>query len=61
MDPDENLKEQRELLTDITDILDQDDQDELLEKVDRLTELARGMDEWLSRGGFLPKAWERKP
>jgi hypothetical protein len=25
-----------------------------------LAELVQGLDEWLTRGGFLPTAWERR-
>lgn len=27
---------------------------------EELCQLVQGLDEWLSRGGFLPQAWERK-
>ena len=59
MDPNTLLKEIREML-----VCEQShqtfnvvgtwpDQKELGEKM-------RNLDEWLSRGGFLPKAWEKK-
>jgi hypothetical protein len=60
MDPNANLKEQRELaakmITDYNDSesngIDQDD-------ANRLAELVQALDEWISRQGFLPKAWAR--
>ena len=63
MDPDENLKEQRELTTLLliepgefgftdAEIISRD------QATERLVELVRALDEWLKRGGFLPAAWE---
>lgn len=58
MGPDENLKEQRELcewlLASHTDAV------ECARNAHRLAELARAMDEWLSRGSYLPEQWGRK-
>lgn len=59
MDPDANLKEQRELAALIQSQLDEGetpDEDDVL----RLSELVIALDEWIAGGGFLPAAW-RKP
>jgi hypothetical protein len=58
MDPNENLREIRE----ITKELDSGSylsSREVELKADRLVSLVMGLDEWLSKGGFLPKEWER--
>ena len=31
----------------------------LAESLETVTELAEALDGWLSKGGFLPQAWER--
>ena len=51
MDPDATLKEIRELL-EIWKV-----EAFHAEEVERLAELVEALDEWLSKGGFLPKAW----
>lgn len=54
MDPNETLRRIRELSRRILD--DGPLNDHVNEE---LAELCEALDEWLSRGGFLPKAWER--
>ena len=51
MDPDTALREIRTILAqdNALDIFDQD----------RLRELVHGLDEWLTKGGTLPLAWDR--
>ncbi len=49
MDPNETLARIRALCADMTDIDDAD--------AAELVELVGALDEWLSRGGFLPQAW----
>ena len=51
MDPEETLAELRRIAAtyDEPSIEDRD--------AYRMAELFRGMDEWLSKGGFLPRAW----
>jgi hypothetical protein len=51
MDPDATLSEMRELANDLgaTGSFEGD--------ADRLAELVQALDEWLSKGGFFPKAW----
>lgn len=49
MDPDAALTEMRELA--------QSDLSEFNEDIHRLAELFIGLDEWLSKGGFLPVDW----
>lgn len=57
MDPDENLKEQKELAEQIIG-----DRSFTVDAVDahRLAELVLALDEWVSKGGFLPQAWQNK-
>lgn len=50
MDPNANLKEQRELAKKILEENNRED-------VDRLAELVLALDEWLSKGGFPPTDW----
>lgn len=64
MDPDANLKEQRELAAKIIRGTDESDDrllsekmDEFVTDADRLAELVQALDEWLTKGGSLPKGW----
>ncbi len=60
MDPNENLKELRVL----ADCLANSRYTSARAQADdarRLAELVFALDGWLSKGGFLPKAWERAP
>lgn len=53
MDPDENLREQRALVKKwLAGHIS-------LGEAARLAELVQALDEWMSNGGFLPKAWNR--
>ncbi len=55
MDPDANLKEQRDLLRKFRK------RNRLTAgEAARLAELVDSLDEWISRGGFLPEAWRQK-
>lgn len=56
MDPNANLAEQRRLIADMLGANDEIDTGDAL----RLAELAQALDEWISRGGFLPKEWTNK-
>jgi hypothetical protein len=49
MDPNETLRRLRELCAKNQDLVDPSD----------LVELVEALDSWVSKGGFLPKAWER--
>jgi hypothetical protein len=51
MDPNEALRRIRELVTPGAERTDPDGAE--------LSELVQGLDEWLSRGGFLPQAWAK--
>lgn len=53
MDPNANLAEQRRIVANMVDghITDED--------ALRLAELVIALDEWISKGGFLPSAWVR--
>lgn len=53
MDPDTALAELRTLALDVLSPVDGESSDEAIE----LAEKFQGLDEWLSRGGFLPAAW----
>lgn len=57
MDPNANLEEIRELCSVIGEMQSPLDQ-HIIETSDRLVELLEAMDEWLSKGGFLPDAWK---
>lgn len=52
MDPNENLRQIRELLTDHTD--------GACDELDALAQLVGDLDVWLSKGGLLPSAWSRE-
>jgi len=54
MDPDAALAEIRRLL----DSIDTNPRHDADFEVGRLIELVRGLDEWLSFGGFRPDAWK---
>lgn len=65
MDPDANLKEQREqaaiLLSLPADDLGnytQEEQSRAYFASLRLAELVQALDQWITRGGFLPQAWK---
>jgi hypothetical protein len=58
MDPNEALETMRKCAASITRMVDrgaEPDADDATE----LAESLKALDEWLSRGGFLPAAWER--
>ena len=63
MDPDANLEEQLELAQELmemnSDDMDTDALQEIEGKASRLAELVLALDEWIERGGFLPKRWVR--
>lgn len=54
MDPDENLRQQRQIRR---RILDRETKGLYEEDAVRLAELSEAMDEWLGKGGFLPAPW----
>lgn len=49
MDPNATLRELRDLMDSEDDDFD----------VERATELFWALDNWLSRGGFLPRSWDK--
>lgn len=62
MDPDANLKEQRELASRILHILNTVGESGkaaslIMEHAARLAELEEALDKWIAGGGFLPAAW----
>lgn len=54
MDPNANLKEQIELARELVNSDNPDPYDAM-----RLAELVLSLDNWITRGGFLPANWER--
>jgi len=58
MDPDANLAELRREITEYIRIADvADRQFDEGPDADRIVELVQALDEWISKGGFLPVAW----
>ena len=56
MDPNANLQEQREIVERMLD-----DNSEHIDTGDavRLADLVQALDEWITKGGFLPDAWRK--
>jgi hypothetical protein len=61
MDPDANLAELRRIIARARERADSVGYDAVNDAIDldRLADLAEALDEWLSRGGFLPEAWSK--
>lgn len=66
MDPNANLREQREIYRAIIDIQNHADEGgnytgaqerQLQEHAERLADLVEALDQWMSACGFLPAAW----
>lgn len=58
MDPNENLRLQLRISKSIMAAIDKGKSvDE--EDANRLAELVESLDQWILRGGFLPKRWKR--
>ena len=55
MDPNANLKEQRELVRKINN--GELTETELAEAAERLGELVEALDQWMVNGGFAPRDW----
>lgn len=58
MDPNETLRRLRDCCTEAAANLDKGY--EMDAGQGELAELFEALDQWLTNGGFLPKAWERK-
>ena len=64
MDPNANLREQRELAREILELVDRIEYGrdarriELSARAARLAELVEALDQWIAGGGFLPDSWE---
>lgn len=54
MDPDEALAQIRQHVKDILETEKEEDDLDVM----RFAELVQGLDEWISKGGFLPQAWK---
>ena len=59
MDPDVALEVARESAAGIMAALDSENAAEILMYAEMLAERFQALDEWLTRGGFLPAAWQR--
>lgn len=59
MDPDATLRLIRVIAAPVLDGRRDYDKHEAIEELERLSELCRALDGWLSRGGCLPKEWAR--
>jgi len=60
MDPDENLDETRDITEHLRGQIENEGHsftEDDVEKTDRLIDLTVSLDEWLMKGGFLPKEW----
>lgn len=57
MDPNATVKELRELCEEIAEALDNGADAGDINAEARFVELFQGLDEWMSKGGFLPEAW----
>ena len=57
MDPDAALEQIRECLAEYRTAEDRDDPEAVTEALARLAEITEGLDAWISKGGFLPRAW----
>lgn len=57
MDPNANLKAQREIVKKLLD--GNTEQSLFIHYAVQLAELVQALDQWMSRGGFLPEAWAR--
>ena len=59
VDPDANLKEQIRIAKQIIQAIDKGEEIDMFERGDRLAELVIALDEWITRGGFIPGRWVR--
>lgn len=62
MDPNENLKRQRELAAEIIKLYEIEtslNDYKLVPLGNELAEHVQALDEWLAKGGFLPEGWSR--
>jgi glycine/D-amino acid oxidase-like deaminating enzyme len=57
MDPDANLARQRELVKQIDAAFSTENYVEVADAASQLVELISALDEWMSKGGYLPAAW----
>lgn len=57
MDPNAAIEELRHLSSQLNGDNDDDGEHSPID-VDRFVELWDGLDQWISNGGFLPKAWQ---
>jgi hypothetical protein len=57
MDPNENIREQRRIATELIDG-GEHTSEVWIEKAVRLAELVHALDTWILLGGFLPDGWQ---
>jgi hypothetical protein len=60
VDPDETLKEIRRLSAIVRDRCDRGEDPDVDGSAAELAEAVQNLDEWLSKGGFLPAAWREE-
>jgi len=58
MDPNETLRQMRELAEKIH-AADHTDASECPDELNEYFILAEELDEWITKGGFIPRAWEQ--
>lgn len=58
MDPDTTLQELRALAHELI-FCDEDNREKLEANAVRTGELIQALDEWITKGGFLPEAWQK--
>jgi len=66
MDPDEALRRCRQLAAETAAMVDyssklrtQASESRIIERANELADTFQGLDQWLTRGGFLPQPWRR--
>ena len=61
MDPEANLREQLELAESMVDNPEESEEhvDDMCNDGRRLAELVLALNEWITKGGFLPTSWKR--
>jgi hypothetical protein len=57
MDPEQALKDGRAVCR---EWLDDDDKGDVFDQMQRLVDAFEALDQWLSKGGALPRAWGQK-
>lgn len=61
MDPDEALQQLREALSVAREAAEGDSNDAEIEAWQEVGDCVEALDDWLSKGGFLPGGWNPEP